>query len=73
MAVVFAGLFALATSISAQTIKIGLNVPLTGDIPKVGEGSKFAAEMWLEDLERHEALLNPAVVRAHRRRPVAAG
>ena len=51
MAVVFAGLFALATSISAQTIKIGLNVPLTGDIPKVGEGSKFAAEMWLEDIK----------------------
>lgn len=51
MAVVFAGLFALATSVSAQTIKIGLNVPLTGDIPKVGEGSKFAAEMWLEDIK----------------------
>ncbi|MDE0355401.1 MAG: ABC transporter substrate-binding protein, partial [Deltaproteobacteria bacterium] len=51
MAMVFAGLFALATSVSAQTIKIGLNVPLTGDIPKVGEGSKFAAEMWLEDIK----------------------
>ena len=51
MAMVFAGLFALATSSSAQTIKIGLNVPLTGDIPKVGEGSKFAAEMWLEDIK----------------------
>ena len=33
-----------------ETIKIGLNVPITGDIPKVGEGSKFAAEMWLEDI-----------------------
>ena len=32
------------------TIKIGLNIPITGDIPKVGEGSKFAAQMWLEDI-----------------------
>ncbi len=39
-----------ATS-QAQTIRIGLNIPLTGDIPKVGEGSKFAAQMWLEDIE----------------------
>jgi branched-chain amino acid transport system substrate-binding protein len=30
-------------------IKIGINAPLTGDIPKVGEGTKFAAEMWLEE------------------------
>jgi len=37
---------------SAQTpIVIGVNAPLTGDIPKVGEGSKFSAEMWLEDIE----------------------
>lgn len=32
------------------TIKIGVNAPLTGDIPKVGEGTKFSAEMWLEDI-----------------------
>jgi len=32
------------------TIKIGLNIPITGDIPKVGEGSKLAAQMWLEDI-----------------------
>jgi branched-chain amino acid transport system substrate-binding protein len=29
----------------AKSIKIGLNIPLTGDIPKVGEGSKYSAEM----------------------------
>jgi branched-chain amino acid transport system substrate-binding protein len=34
-----------------DTIKIGINAPITGDIPKVGEGTKFAAEMWLEDIE----------------------
>ena len=33
-----------------DTIKIGINAPLTGDIPKVGEGTKFAAQMWLEDV-----------------------
>ncbi len=33
-----------------ETVKIGINAPLTGDIPKVGEGTKFAAQMWLEDV-----------------------
>jgi branched-chain amino acid transport system substrate-binding protein len=32
------------------TIKIGVNAPLTGDIPKEGEQTKFASEMWLEDI-----------------------
>ena len=32
-----------------QSIKIGVNAPLTGDIPKVGEGTKYAAELWLEE------------------------
>jgi len=31
-------------------IKIGFNIPLTGDIPKVGEGSKYAAEMLKEEI-----------------------
>ncbi len=35
----------------AKTIKVGINAPITGDIPKVGEGSKYAAEMWLEDIK----------------------
>ncbi len=33
-----------------KTIKVGINAPLTGDIPKVGEGTKLAAQMWLEDI-----------------------
>ncbi len=33
-------------------IKIGINAPITGDIPKVGEGTKYAAEMWLEDIKK---------------------
>ncbi len=48
---VVALVFSPSASSQAQTIKIGLNIPLTGDIPKVGEGSKFAAQMWLEDIE----------------------
>jgi branched-chain amino acid transport system substrate-binding protein len=33
-------------------IRIGLNAPITGDIPKVGEGSKFASQMWLADINK---------------------
>ncbi|RMG86319.1 MAG: ABC transporter substrate-binding protein [Candidatus Dadabacteria bacterium] len=35
---------------AGDTIKIGFNIPLTGDIPKVGESSKYAAEMLREDV-----------------------
>jgi branched-chain amino acid transport system substrate-binding protein len=47
------GAFLLAACGGDETepIKIGVNAPLTGDIPKVGEGTKFAAEMWLEDID----------------------
>ncbi|MCF6246189.1 MAG: ABC transporter substrate-binding protein [Desulfobacula sp.] len=49
--------FALAFSSPAfsarkTVIKIGINAPMTGDIPKVGEGSKYAALLWLEDIEK---------------------
>jgi branched-chain amino acid transport system substrate-binding protein len=37
---------------AADVIKVGINAPMTGDIPKVGEGSKYAAEMWLADIEK---------------------
>ena len=37
---------------AARTIVIGLNIPLTGDIPKVGESSKNAAKMWLSDIKK---------------------
>jgi len=41
----------LATpALAADTIKIGFNIPLTGDIPKVGEMSKQSAEMLKEDV-----------------------
>ena len=37
-------------AMAADTIKIGFNIPMTGDIPEVGEGSKHAAEMYLADI-----------------------
>ncbi len=33
-----------------KVLKVGFNIPMTGDIPKVGEGSKFAAEMLKEQV-----------------------
>lgn len=35
-----------------KAIKIGINAPITGDIPKVGEGTKFAAQMWKADIDK---------------------
>jgi branched-chain amino acid transport system substrate-binding protein len=35
-----------------KMIKIGVNAPITGDIPKVGEGTKYAAELWLEEVNK---------------------
>jgi branched-chain amino acid transport system substrate-binding protein len=45
-----AGLGVWAFAKGPESIRIGVNAPLTGDIPKVGEGTKFAAQMWLEDV-----------------------
>lgn len=53
MAMVFALIFSPSAFSARKTIiKIGINAPLTGDIPKVGEGSKYAALLWLEDIEK---------------------
>lgn len=50
--VMVAGLALLLTvpAMAADTIKIGFNIPLTGDIPKVGEMSKQAGEMLKADI-----------------------
>lgn len=51
LAIALAAVLVLAPLASAEdTIKIGFNIPLTGDIPKVGEESKFAAEMMKADI-----------------------
>lgn len=36
-------------ALGARTIKIGINVPMTGSISGIGKSSKQAAELWLED------------------------
>lgn len=52
-AITLAMIFAPGAFCARKTIiKIGINAPLTGDIPKVGEGTKYAALMWLEDIEK---------------------
>ncbi len=43
--VILLGLSGSGMGLAAGTIKVGFNIPLTGDIPKVGEGSKYAGEM----------------------------
>jgi len=45
-----AGIGGVALAKAPEFIFIGVNAPLTGDIPKVGEGTKYAAQMWLEDV-----------------------
>lgn len=50
VAVGLAVVMALCPVAWSKTIKIGFNIPLTGDIPKVGEESKFAGEMFKEDI-----------------------
>jgi branched-chain amino acid transport system substrate-binding protein len=53
VAFVFAMMFTPSAFSARKTIiKIGINAPMTGDIPKVGEGTKYAAMLWLEDIEK---------------------
>jgi branched-chain amino acid transport system substrate-binding protein len=51
LAVVLAIGFVACGKKAQPTIKIGVNAPITGDIPKVGEGTRFAAQMWLEHIQ----------------------
>ena len=55
LAVVMVLMLSLTLSTASHSkdpvIRIGINAPITGDIPKVGEGTKFAANMWLEDIK----------------------
>jgi branched-chain amino acid transport system substrate-binding protein len=56
IALFFVAAFLVASCAGAapttSTLKIGINAPLTGDIPKVGEGTKYAAQMWLADIQK---------------------
>ncbi|SPF50189.1 Extracellular ligand-binding receptor [Syntrophobacter sp. SbD1] len=48
--VLVAALMVMPTAWSADTIKIGFNIPMTGDIPKVGESSKYAAQIRIAEI-----------------------
>ncbi|MCL1916513.1 MAG: ABC transporter substrate-binding protein [Desulfovibrionaceae bacterium] len=41
---------------AAQTIKIGFPIELTGEIPKVGEGTRYAAELMKEEINAQGGL-----------------
>jgi len=47
-----AALFVGCKPAPLPVIKIGINAEITGDIPKVGEGTVYAAQLWLEDIEK---------------------
>jgi branched-chain amino acid transport system substrate-binding protein len=49
--ILFALIFAPSAWCGKDVIKIGINAPITGDIPKVGEGTKLTARMWLADIK----------------------
>ena len=50
------GMFLTAPGWSAEVIKIGFDIELTGDIPKVGEASKFTGEMLKEQINKQGGL-----------------
>ncbi|MDR1709067.1 MAG: ABC transporter substrate-binding protein [Candidatus Accumulibacter sp.] len=45
-----AAFLASGGALAAETIKIGFPIPLTGEIPKVGESTKYAAEIFKEEV-----------------------
>ncbi len=58
MVMVMSLAFVMLTGCSKEEekIKIGFNIPLTGDIPKVGEASRNAAEMLKEEINSQGGL-----------------
>jgi len=50
------GMFLTAPGWAAEVIKIGFDIELTGDIPKVGEASKFTGEMLKEQINKQGGL-----------------
>ena len=50
VALAMSALLAGSAAFAAEPIKIGFPIPLTGEIPKVGEGSRFAAEMLKDEI-----------------------
>ncbi|MDR0578398.1 MAG: ABC transporter substrate-binding protein [Candidatus Accumulibacter sp.] len=51
-----AALFVSGGALAAETIKIGFPIPLTGEIPKVGESTKYAAEIFRDEINAQGGL-----------------
>ena len=49
------------------------NQPTATDLVERQFARSEPNQLWVTDIERHEAFLNPAVVKGHRHQPVAAG
>lgn len=47
---------AVPSAQAAESIKIGFSIPLTGEIPKVGEGTRYAAELLKEQINAQGGL-----------------
>ena len=45
-------LLSSSTVLAADVIKIGVDASMTGDKSKVGEGTRYAAQLWLDDVKK---------------------
>jgi len=41
-----------SAALAADVIKIGIDASMTGDKSKLGEGTKYAAQLWLDDVKK---------------------
>jgi branched-chain amino acid transport system substrate-binding protein len=57
LGIVTTALLLALPALAADTIRIGFNIELTGDIPKVGESSKLAAEMLRAEINGQGGLM----------------
>ena len=67
------GLQGVSRSKGPRTTVAGTGPDTRPDLVKRAFTADRPDRLWVADIERHEALLNPAVVKGHRWRPVAAG
>jgi hypothetical protein len=58
---------------SRKLLRRRTNIATTADLVERRFDRPAPDQLWVTDLERHEALLDRAVMKGHRRRPVAAG
>jgi len=67
------GIAGMVRGKSKRTTKADPSAVRAPDLVKRHFTATEPDRLWVMDFERHEALLNPAVMKGHRPRPVAAG